>query len=166
MLHFNGENYGRAGAGNWASVVPMVLPHIAVGRFLLHRLCSVRTFGNVFLETGAGKENAAIGNILHIGDETVVPCRIQSCDADSQQFGGFLPGKQFFHCGSHSFRCILADGKADAQRSGYILHFFFGKFADIVTDAALIQGAQLLQHDHRGIFHTADHADVAVCGYL
>ena len=36
MLHFNGENYGRAGAGNWASVVPMVLPHIAVGRFLLH----------------------------------------------------------------------------------------------------------------------------------
>lgn len=95
MLHFNGENYGRAGAGNWASVVPMVLPHIAVGRFLLHRLCSVRTFGNVFLETGAGKENAAIGNILHIGDETVVPCRIQSCDADSQQFGGFLPGKQF-----------------------------------------------------------------------
>ena len=152
MLHFNGENYGRAGAGNWASVVPMVLPHIAVGRFLLHRLCSVRTFGNVFLETGAGKEKAAIGNILHIGDETVVPCRIQSCDADSQQFGGFLPGKQFFHCGSHSFRCILADGKADAQRSGHILHFFFGKFADIVTDAALIQGAQLLSMTTEGYF--------------
>lgn len=140
----------------------IILSYIAVGRFLLHGLCSVRTLGHIFLKAGAGKENAAIGNILHIGDEAAVPCRIQSRDADPQQFGSFLPGKQFFHCGSHSFRRILANGKADAQRSGHILHFFFGKSADIVTDAALVQSPQLLQHDDRRVFHPANHADIAV----
>lgn len=119
--------------------MPMVLSHIAVGRFLLHGPCSVRALGHILLKAGAGKEDTAIGNILHISNEAAVPCRIQSRDADPQQFGSFLPGKQFFHCGSHSFRRILADGKADAQRSGHILHFFFGKSADIVADAALVQ---------------------------
>ena len=57
---------------------------------------------------------------------------------------------------------ILTDGKTDTQRLGHIPHFFFGKFANIVSYVAFVQGPQLFQHDHGRIFHSTDHTNVTV----
>ena len=58
-----------------------------------------------------------------------------------------------------SIYIILTDSKTDTQRLGHIPHFFFGKFANIVSYTAFVQGPQLLQHDHGRIFHSTDHTN-------
>ena len=65
------------------SSVRIILSHIAVGRFLFYGLCPVRTLGNILLQAGAGKENAAVRHILHISDKAVVSCRVQGRNTDS-----------------------------------------------------------------------------------
>ena len=113
------------------SSVRIILSHIPVGRFLFYGLCPVRTLGNILLQAGTGKENAAVWHILHISDKSVVSCCVQGRNADAQKLRRLSAGIQFFHCCSHSFHCFAVDGKADTQRPCYILHLFVRQTSDI-----------------------------------
>ena len=124
--------------GGVSSNVRIILSHIPVGRFLFYGLCPVCTLGNILLQVGAGKENAAVRHILHISDEAVVSCCVQGRNTDSQKLRRLSAGIQFLHCRSRSFHCFAVDGKADAQRPCHILHLFVRQAPDIRPYPAFI----------------------------
>ena len=65
---------------------------IVIGRF-----CSLCAFRDILLQCCIRKIHTPIRNILDIGNQAVLPGRIQSSNAYSQNPGSFFSCNQFFH---------------------------------------------------------------------
>ena len=65
------------------------------------------TFCNIFLKPRVGKEYAAIGYILNIGDLATISCSIKSCDADAKNLCSLLTSDKPFQQQSSNLLILL-----------------------------------------------------------
>ena len=54
-------------------------------------------FSNVFLQACIGEENAAVRNVLNIGDLSIVAGGIKGSNADSQNLSSLLTSDKLFY---------------------------------------------------------------------
>ena len=70
---------------------------LAIGLSMDDWVGAVCTVLNIVLKTGTGEIDTSVLNILDISNQPILPCGIQSCEADTKYFCGFFSADKFFH---------------------------------------------------------------------